>query len=155
MYECVDGQWLTRVPLLERRGRLSHHQYRREGVPAHLPDDWEPAICTGTVTKVTSTCSTPQLPPSPPPPTPASFLERCHNSSPGSQWATASTTVDDNGAYVAVAVRAGTAIAVSDGSHKGQQSAAAFAIEGVRYNHHRISGTCTTPGHLDKHDPYS
>eukprot|EP00957_Ditylum_brightwellii_P109255 8333970-Ditylum_brightwellii.AAC.1 len=63
-------------------------------------------------------------------------------------------STDDDGAYVAAAIRDGLAIAVSDGLHKEGRSGAAFAIKGACYNHNQISGSCTIPGYVEDHDAY-
>ena len=49
---------------------------------------------------------------------------------PGFAWAITEMTEEDNGLAIAKALRAGTAVAVSDGSFKESQGTAAFAIEG-------------------------
>jgi hypothetical protein len=62
---------------------------------------------------------------------------------------------DDDGVTIANAIRAGTAIAVSDGSLKLQTGTAAFVIEGPNKSH-RIRGVTDVPGPLsdgDSHRP--
>eukprot|EP00957_Ditylum_brightwellii_P062144 4716577-Ditylum_brightwellii.AAC.1 len=69
-----------------------------------------------------------------------------------STWATANTRVDDDGAYIAKAIRNREAIAVSNGSYKDLCSAAACVIEGAIPNLHRIQATATTPGSAEIQD---
>eukprot|EP00957_Ditylum_brightwellii_P075887 5767956-Ditylum_brightwellii.AAC.1 len=54
-----------------------------------------------------------------------SLLHKLQTGRAMSMWATANTRVDDDGAYIAKAIRNREAIAVSDGSYKDLGSAAA------------------------------
>eukprot|EP00957_Ditylum_brightwellii_P200752 15303456-Ditylum_brightwellii.AAC.1 len=69
-------------------------------------------------------------------------------------WATSNVEMDDDGEYIAAAISDGTAIAVSNGSYKDSQSAAACIIEGVTPNKHSIIAKATTPGPLEIQDAY-
>eukprot|EP00957_Ditylum_brightwellii_P166169 12650631-Ditylum_brightwellii.AAC.1 len=62
--------------------------------------------------------------------------------------------MEDDSEYIAAAISDRTAIAVSDGSYKDSQSAAACIIEGVTPNKHSIIATATTPGPLAIQDAY-
>eukprot|EP00957_Ditylum_brightwellii_P035984 2726366-Ditylum_brightwellii.AAC.1 len=71
-----------------------------------------------------------------------------------SNWTTADLDLDDDGEYIAQAIREGNAIAVSDGSFMLGGGAAACIIEGKQFNHHRITSTASTPGDMEFHDAY-
>eukprot|EP00957_Ditylum_brightwellii_P002827 217064-Ditylum_brightwellii.AAC.1 len=73
--------------------------------------DWEPAICYGTDTKIISTGSAPWLPSPFPLLSPLSFYQSCTQGPTDCTWAMKSISTDDNGAYVAAAIRDGLAIA--------------------------------------------
>ena len=45
-------------------------------------------------------------------------------------------------------------MAVSDGSHKGEYTAAAMTIEGPRVRYKRIVGIASSPGHPEGKDSY-
>jgi len=58
------------------------------------------------------------------------LLQECTVGPDRRAWATEAVACDDNGCYIAEAIRQGTAMAVSDGSYKDGISSAAFVIEG-------------------------
>eukprot|EP00957_Ditylum_brightwellii_P050535 3832835-Ditylum_brightwellii.AAC.1 len=62
--------------------------------------------------------------------------------------------MDDDCAYIAKAIRNGTAIAVSDGSYKSPHSAVACIIEGATPNLHSNTAETTTPGGPEIQDAY-
>eukprot|EP00957_Ditylum_brightwellii_P154522 11759721-Ditylum_brightwellii.AAC.1 len=62
--------------------------------------------------------------------------------------------MDNDREYIAAVIKDGSAIAVSDGSYKDSQSAAACIIEGFTPNKHPIRATATTPGPPEIQDTY-
>lgn len=60
----------------------------------------------------------------------------------------------ENKQYITNAVQNGSAIAVSNRSHKEDWGTSAFIIEGGQHQEHRLSGTCTTPGHPEDQEAY-
>eukprot|EP00957_Ditylum_brightwellii_P123230 9396042-Ditylum_brightwellii.AAC.1 len=55
----------------------------------------------------------------------ARLTNRLSTGGSGKTWATSKVEMDNDGKYIANAIRDGSAIAVSDGSYKDSQSAAA------------------------------
>eukprot|EP00957_Ditylum_brightwellii_P170124 12949595-Ditylum_brightwellii.AAC.1 len=60
----------------------------------------------------------------------------------------------DDGAYVAEAISAGKARAVSDGSYMEEGGAAACVIEGPVFGKERIYATALVPGQTNNHDAH-
>jgi hypothetical protein len=81
------------------------------------------------------------------PPLPATTLSDILQQLPqDAHWAIARCSpIDDNGTYLANAIRAGTAVAVSDGSLKNRFGTAAFTVEGPTRKH-QITGVNIVPG---------
>ena len=71
----------------------------------------------------------------------------------GFQWAITEMTMDDDGSAIATAIRAGTAIAICDGSYKDHHGTAAFIIEGIS-SVGRIVGVNIIPGEPDSQQAY-
>ena len=71
-----------------------------------------------------------------------------------SVWETEDIKVTYGGNYISESIRRGKAVAVSDGSHKGEYTAAAMTIEGPRVRYKRIVGIASSPGHPEGKDSY-
>ena len=68
-------------------------------------------------------------------------------------WLTALVTTDDDGEYVAQAIRDGTGVAISDGSFKNAFGTAAWVLQGAD-SKHAIEGRCSVPGPEDWQSAY-
>jgi hypothetical protein len=68
-------------------------------------------------------------------------------------WAVQHLTTDDDGAYLAQAIRDGSAVAVSDGSLRGEFGTSTFIMEGPTSAHH-IRAVNIVPGPLPKGDSH-
>eukprot|EP00957_Ditylum_brightwellii_P137071 10451658-Ditylum_brightwellii.AAC.2 len=62
--------------------------------------------------------------------------------------------MDDDRAYIALAIKNNNAITISDGSCKNSTGSAACVIEGLKHRYHRVASTATNPGPLLIHDSY-
>jgi hypothetical protein len=150
-----EGRWRVCSKARGRRSRLSEAQFvKTETTVSSPPADglWASAWHQRD-DLVTLSGSAPAISP-PTPKQPRSFLERCETTQPNVRWAIESCRVDDDGRYVAQAIREGTALAVSDGSFKDAVGTAGFVVEGPRYNFHRILGDCMVPGYGDDQSAY-
>ena len=149
------GCWRVYSKARGRRSRLGAFQYSKTEVTvASPPADglWASAwrIRDDLLTLSGSAAVLKTTAPSPP----TSFLERLETSAPSIRWAVGNCRVDDDGKYVAQAIRQGTAIAVSDGSFKDAIGSAGFVLEGSMYAHHRILGDCMVSGYGEDQSAY-
>ena len=144
VYVREEGdRWRIYSKARGRRSRLGAFQYSKTDATVAAPPDnglWASAwrkcddllTLSGSAAALEPTAATP----------PSSFLERLETTASNIRWAVENCRVDDDGSYVAQAIRDGTAIAVSDGSFKDAIGAAGFVLEGHKYAKHRVLGDC-------------
>jgi len=84
---------------------------------------------------------------------PTDLVSRMSNGDPRRTWATQCCVIDDNGTGFAAALRAGTAIAVSDGSFKDQHGTAASILQDID-GRGRLIVLNEVPGCAEDQNPY-
>lgn len=140
LYVKEDGNWTVHARQ-QRRGRSSSNTFRRTEMTVPEPPTGSEAtnysrkgstiFLTGSAPRAEVEENNEQAP--------SSFLSRCLLSRPEIRWALEACNVDDDGRYVAAAIKSGTAIAVSDGSFKDAMGSAAFVIEGTKWRYGHVA----------------
>lgn len=153
LFSRHGSQWQSYLPPTQSLIRPTTRRFHPDLPVTRPPEDALPCICTKQVDGLQFMGWAPTLP-ARQELRPTTLIPHSAELAPEVKWALDDISSIDGAEYVAQAIEAGTAIAVSDGSFKTGVATAACCIEGEAYGFCRVSATCLTPGHQDDHDPY-